>query len=442
MISAVPGLGQLLTDKENRDGLDVNGCTAGCHWCEIWMKPFWVDFANKTICHDTRNMPCSAPGVQSAAITTATGTSTTRAMVTHPRVPAADTMAHLGLAMAVPRSTFPKDERLNRFLSDAKRSALLDSHETPPDTFRAHTSRLLTLITEAQAAISLGKAAGARSFEVARSGHPSAGSGSGAGSGACGGASPREPEPPGPIMDWPIPVNCMIAKTSSDKASLIKDKTITFGALTRNEMALAIVARGLHEYFNWASYVAWSGAYGNKVKANPLLREVHDSLLYDLSTITDAIINGVPISSRLDPIWDSNVFFVLGALVFRKDDSGVSAFYRQERALRFDTLCSKKFGWKPAATDGASGAGSAQHDAAADDGGDQDAAPSNPRKRGRDGGQNPKNQQGNPKKIRKGGPQKQGGGNAQKRIQQLQKELREARAKGKGAGGKDDKDDD
>jgi len=423
MIASVPGLDKLLTKDETKDGIEVYGCTAGCHYAQVWMKPFWVDFANKTIIHDTRNTPCSAPGAQAGGGTAVAGTAT-RSMVTHPRVPVTSVVSHLSSSLSVPRCSFLKDERLNRFLSDGKRSALLDAHETPPDSFRAHVSRLLIMISEAQAAIALGKAAGARLFST-----PPTSSSAASSSARAPSAGTEDTK----IMDYAVSVRTMIASSSSDKVSLVKDKTVTFAVLTRNEMALAIVSRGLHEYVNWAAYVAWSGTYGSKVKANALLREIHDSLLFDLATISDAILTGVAISDRLESVWDSNVFHILGALIFRKDDSGISAFYRQERALRFDALCTKKFGWKPATAD-PSGGGGRQHDRdAADDG---DEAPSNPRKRGRDGGGgggNPRkgDTQGDPKKLRKGGNPHQ------RRIQLLQKELRDARksAKDKASGG-------
>ena len=445
LILEVPGLKEALTPAEVRGGIEVFGCTSGCGYNELTTKPFWVDFARKTIQHDTRNTTCTAPGQQTTA---SSGSSSTKAMVAHTRVNTSQVVAHLGAGLVVPRTTFVKDERLNRYLSESKRSALLDSHETPPGSLVAHAARIHVMIAETQAAISLGKAAAVRAYDTPADTSSSSGSTSVRGGGdttPAGSASlSRTGRHAKPLMDTSIPVKIMVSSSApSDKIALLKDKTTTFGNLTRNENALAIMARGLLEFTSWAQYVAWSGTYA-KVRGAILLREVHDSLLFDLATVTDALLNGTAISDRLESVWDSNVFYVLGTLLFRKDDSGISAFYRMERAQRFDQLASKKLGWKPAATAAAAGAGAAAITAAAEDGGGDDAPPStdapsngNPRKRARGDNPSPANPKGdgNPKDAKRRNAQNS---KAAKRIQQLQQQLRDARAGGKKDKGGDD----
>jgi hypothetical protein len=426
MIAKIPGLAELLDPDEARDGIEVSGCTAGCGFAEVFGKPFWVDFARKVIQHDTRNTPCSAPGQGSSGQTGGSVQTYSKPMVSHPRVNVNTVLPHLGATLGVPKTTFLKDERLNRHLGDGKRSALLDFHETQPDTFRNHVTRVTIMIAETQAALGMGKAA-CRSAAPSATRARRARSASAAAAAAGAGAASTDAAPDDIIAKIPVKVMLRDKHATSELAK----KEVTFDILELNEVALAIMLRGINEYINWCTYVAWSGTYGPKVKAQLLIREIHESLLPDLATVMDAIVNGSAISTGLDALWDSCVFFVLGTLIFKNDDAGMAAFYRLERASRFDAICSKKFAWKPIEPASPSAGTAAAPSPERDAGGDEDS-PAVGRKRTRDsdagtGSNGEKGAGGAKGKRRRKG--------AAEQIRKLQQQLKEVR-KGDGNGGK------
>lgn len=443
LIAKIPGLPELCSPEERDEkGLNVLGCSAGCGYHEVVFKPFWVDPSRLVVQHDTRNTPCSAPGKGGG--TAAGGSATSQPKVAHPRVDMSTVIPKAGASLKVPGTTFLKDERLGRFLSGPKRSALLDSHESVPDTFRAHALRLMVLVSEVQATIAAGKAAASRSFKPRTPSSPFTSGPAASSSSASVSTGVRHTSSSSStttIADLAVPVSLLLRDAQSKEIPVeLAKATVTFGTLERNELALAIMSRGLHEYLSWSTYVAWSGSYG-KIKAAPLLRELHDNLLPDMAVVSDAILKGTAISSSLTAVWDGSTFFILGALVMKRDDSAISAFYRVERN-RLDAICAKKFGWKPPSASAASAAAddgpaiASAGDRAGDGEGQQDEDegpnPSGPRgrKRGRPGGGGGK---GIPAIDKPGAAKKLRG--AQQQVRQLQSQLAKLKA-GNGGGDK------
>ena len=343
MCAKVPGLAELLTPADKAAGLEVLSCASGCGYSELPLRyTFWVDFGRGIIQHDTRNTTCGAAGTTSGtSIGTTSGS--TKPLVTHPRVDVSASIASFGASLSVPESSVLKDERFARFIPESKRATYLTAHETPPTNFKDAITRIQIMIAEQLAALCMGSAAFMASQRALAS---SASSSASASNPAPARASTRG-SGQATSSDGKVPCTIMLSQSKAPGTTYadLKKRTIDPTDLERNKIDLAIMSRGCSEYLTYANAVAWSGSYGS-VKAVDIMREVHDTLLYDLSVVIDALKKGLPCSTPLESSWDSSPFFILGLLCLKGDESGLAAFYRTERTARFDHVC-KKLGWKP-----------------------------------------------------------------------------------------------